>query len=427
MKKMCIGLAVILALAAGLLGNGLNLNGLGARAASMGGAFVGLADDFTAVFWNPAGLALLNRGTFGLTGDLLVPKSQYALNSSFDMKTKNKYYPAGLVGYFRPIGDRVVVGLGAYTLSGLGANWNNTGFETALAYPRPPTFFTPPLENYVWRSFIGSITLAPSVAVKIADWIFFGATLNINYGFFRTDQWGMSAVLPTKPPTLVNLGQQSLDIKGWGTGATFGLLVKPSEWMSFGLTYRMQSKMSLRGTMEFDNIGLLGLPDSSDTSLEVPSPTWLAGGVAVKPLENLTVTFDLQWTNWAKLSTLNLVFDDPLWAEDEDMADKSAMVLDWKNRLQVRCGLEYTAGDFAIRAGYYNDPAPAPAETMNVLIPSFTYNSLTAGFGYRKGGFKVDVGLEYLIGQKRTVTAGVMPGVYEMKIWVPMFALSYGW
>jgi long-chain fatty acid transport protein len=179
--------------------------------------------------------------------------------------------------------------------------------------------------------------------------------------------------------------------------------------------------------MEIENNGLLSLPDSSDTSLEVPSPTWLAGGAAVKPLENLTVTFDLQWTNWAKLSTLNLVFDDPLWAADEDMADKSAMVLDWKNRLQVRCGLEYTAGDFAVRAGYYYDPAPAPAETMNVLIPSFTYNGLTAGFGYRKGGFKVDAGLEYLIGQKRTVAEGMMPGVYGMKIWVPMLALGYGW
>ena len=258
MKKISVGLAVILVLASGLLGNGLNLNGLGARAASMGGAFVGLANDFTAVFWNPAGLALLTNRTFGLTGNLLAPKSKYFLNSSFDMKTKNEYYPAGLIGYFQPIGGRVVVGLGAYTLSGLGADWNNTGFETALAYPTPPTFFTPPLENYVWRSFIGSITLAPSVAVKIAEGIFFGATFNINYGFFQTDQWGTSAVLPTKPPTLVNMGQQSLDIKGWGYGATFGFLIKPSDRMSFGLTYRTQSKLKLRGTMEFEDLGLAG-------------------------------------------------------------------------------------------------------------------------------------------------------------------------
>jgi len=44
-----------------------------------------------------------------------------------------------------------------------------------------------------------------------------------------------------------------------------------------------------------------------------------------------------------------------------------------------------------------------------------------------KKRLQVRGGLEYLIGQKRTVTEGMMPGVYEMKIWVPMFALGYGW
>lgn len=33
--------------------------GLGARAFAMGGAFIGLADDWTAIYWNPAGLARL--------------------------------------------------------------------------------------------------------------------------------------------------------------------------------------------------------------------------------------------------------------------------------------------------------------------------------------------------------------------------------
>ncbi|MFC2083104.1 hypothetical protein ACFLSG_03600, partial [Candidatus Bipolaricaulota bacterium] len=36
------------------------LNGIGARAMAMGGAFTALADDATAAFWNPAGLAQLD-------------------------------------------------------------------------------------------------------------------------------------------------------------------------------------------------------------------------------------------------------------------------------------------------------------------------------------------------------------------------------
>ena len=38
-----------------------NFAGLGARAMGMGGAYVGVADDFTAVWWNPAGLAQIQR------------------------------------------------------------------------------------------------------------------------------------------------------------------------------------------------------------------------------------------------------------------------------------------------------------------------------------------------------------------------------
>ncbi len=49
----------------GLL-NGLNLNGLGSRAVAMGGAFVALANDISAVYWNPAGIALFDQTTAGI-------------------------------------------------------------------------------------------------------------------------------------------------------------------------------------------------------------------------------------------------------------------------------------------------------------------------------------------------------------------------
>ena len=47
------------------LANGLNLNSIGTRALAMGGAFVGLADDFSAIYWNPAGIAHFKQKHFG--------------------------------------------------------------------------------------------------------------------------------------------------------------------------------------------------------------------------------------------------------------------------------------------------------------------------------------------------------------------------
>lgn len=39
-------------------------NGFGARALAMGGAYAGVADDYTAIYWNPAGLADLEKSQF---------------------------------------------------------------------------------------------------------------------------------------------------------------------------------------------------------------------------------------------------------------------------------------------------------------------------------------------------------------------------
>lgn len=434
MKKTFVGLALVLALASGLLANGLNLNGFGARAAAMGGAFVGLADDYTAVFWNPAGLAQLKKPTFGLTGTFLVPTSKYALGP-YAQKTENKVYPAGLLGYFQPIGDRLVVGLGAYTASGLGADWANTGIEAAFISPLPPAAFTPAITPYQWKSFIGSVTIAPTLAVRVTDQIFLGATFNANFAFFKTDQWGEYQVIPGAPPVLFNFGQATLDVKGWGFGATLGLLVKPVEQFSFGVTYRLQSKQKLSGTMMIENIPLLNpaLSDTSNAKLDAISPMWLAGGVAFKPVKDLTVTFDLNWTNWKKLDTLIVAFSDPGWiAAPPNGLGLTENVLDlrWVDKLQIRGGIEYTFGQFAVRGGYLYDPAPAPDATMNILVPSFTYNDFTAGVGYNAGGFRVDVGFEYLKGKNRNIVPakGVsMPGLYKMTILVPLVAVSYGW
>jgi len=434
MKKFGLGLAVILLMTSGLLANGLNLNGFGARAASMGGAFVGLADDFTAVFWNPAGLALLKKTTFGVTGDLLAPVSQYTLGA-YSQNLESRVYPAGLLGFFQPIGDRVVVGLGAYTLSGLGADWNNTGLESALIAPTPAAAFSPAVQPYTWRSYIGSITIAPAIAVKVTDWLMLGATFNINYGFFSLDEWGGYTIIPTEAPILFNFGQTTLSVNGWGYGATFGLLVKPTDRISFGVTYRLQSQLKLTGTMFVENLPLLGpylagsptVPDTSNATLNATSPMWLAGGLAVKPLTNLTLAFDLQWTNWQKLGTLTANFKDPVWIAIGK--SNQNLPLSWADKLQIRCGLEYTMGQFALRAGYYYDPTPAPDATMNILIPSYTYNTITAGVGYKTGNFHLDLGFEYLMGQNRTVAPAEnnMPGLYQMHILVPEISLVYGW
>jgi len=77
MKRVIgISLALVMVLSALALADGSNAfsafkSGIGARALAMGGAFVAVADDATAVSWNPAGLSQLNDTRIGgMTGNL---------------------------------------------------------------------------------------------------------------------------------------------------------------------------------------------------------------------------------------------------------------------------------------------------------------------------------------------------------------------
>jgi len=71
MKRVIVGtLALLMVISAIALADGVGAfsafkSGIGARALAMGGAFVAVADDATAMVWNPAGLAQLNDTRIG--------------------------------------------------------------------------------------------------------------------------------------------------------------------------------------------------------------------------------------------------------------------------------------------------------------------------------------------------------------------------
>ena len=75
-RVLVVSMALLLVLSVVAMADGIGAfsafkNGIGARALAMGGAFVAVADDATAVCWNPAGLAQLDDTRLaGMSTDL---------------------------------------------------------------------------------------------------------------------------------------------------------------------------------------------------------------------------------------------------------------------------------------------------------------------------------------------------------------------
>jgi len=409
LSRLLLLVLLAVGLATGLFANGLNLNGTGAKSDAMGGAFIGLANDFTAAYWNPAGLAQIAKATFGLYGSDIIPTGTYVFSGAgIDAKSKSAHYLIPGLGYFQPLGKKLVVGVYLYAPSGVGAEYN--GQDLAAL-----TGGTPML----WYSKLVIMTISPSVAYKITDQILLGATLDIDYGTLKMDQ-------------PFALGQYREDLKGWSVGGTIGLLVKPVEQFSFGVSYKFPFKAKLKGDVTIPYATLIpGITSTTDSGTrEATWPMWLGGGVAVKPVDKLTITADVQYTNWKELQTAEITFEDPTWNAvfgPGGTYDRLIPFL-WKDSLQYRFGAEYQVStSLALRAGYYLDQNPGPVSTQNVLLPEFKYNWFSAGFGYDSAHFVIDAALQYGIGKDVTVPfgEGSMPGVHGMKMWVPSLSFAY--
>ncbi len=428
-KWLLMALAVVLVLPSLAPANGLNLNGLGSRAQGMGGAFVGLANDFSAVFWNPAGAAGFRKEMFGFYATDLIPTATYRMTTMIpeplvDAKTKTSHYLGGLAAYYKPISSKAVVGLGIGTPSGLGAMWDGQDFAPITGGIQ-----------YDWSSKVGVVSISPLVAVKLSDIISVGATVNLNYGMFSlkmpagTVTVGEEPEIPL-PPGQWDLGQYEENMNGWGIGATFGVLVTPSAKLGFGLTVRTPSTVSFNGTANMPTLPVYELPGSSDLKRKITWPLWIAGGVSFRPVHRLLLSADVHWTQWSKLDRITTDYLESAWGTLVEMSGMDVRVLDWKDATQLRIGAEYTLNaSTVLRAGYYNDPAPGPLATLNVLLPSHTFNSFAIGVGQTISDLQIDLGLEYLAGSTRTLIPSLptegMPGTYGMKIVVPTLSVSY--
>jgi long-chain fatty acid transport protein len=386
--------------------NGLNLNGLGSRAQGMGGAFVSIANDFSAVFWNTAGAAGFRAETFGFSLADVAPRATVGLtlvtipeNPPFEAKSATSHYLNFLAGYYKPVGSNVVIGIGIGTPSAQGTMWNGSDLSVLT-----------PGTTYDFSSRLYVFSFSPMAAVKINEWLSIGAAINVHIGTFSLK---MPAGTSSFPPQidvlpragLADLGQYEEIMTGWGLGATFGILAKPADALGIGLTVRTPSTITFDGSARMSNMTLFELPDSSDLRRKIVWPLSIAGGVSFQASESLLLSADVQWTQWSKLDVIRTTFMDPVWAQLTGLEGRDVRVLDWKDATQIRFGAEYAVNSStAVRIGYTYDPAPGPDATLDILMPTFANNAIAFGLGKTFGGLQLDFCLEYLAGRERPMT-----------------------
>jgi long-chain fatty acid transport protein len=417
MKFRLLVLIVVLVMAASTaFSNGLSLNSIGPKGFGMGGAFVGLANDYSSLYWNPSGLTQIQKNFIGIFATDVIPMGTYKFSmAGIDTKTKvNHYISPNIMGSFSftPSND-LVIGLGVYVPAGLGSEWygsslRNLGMGVAE-----------------WMSKIGVINISPAIAYRINENISVGLAVNIFYGMFDLKRPGGTIGSTTY--------QYSESSNGLGYGVTLGALVKANEMFSFGASLRTKTNVKMSGTVKNQYLNIaLGAPAETDFDRDVAWPMWIGAGVACHPFDFLVITADAQYSQWSKSENeFTATYDNPIWQAALSAGGSNKFVLHWKDVVQYRVGIGYTfMENIDFRLGYYYDPAPAPDESYNILFPNITYNAITFGMGYRMDDWTFDGGIEYLMGQDRTISAAAnpkaMPGIHGMDIWSWSLGVGYG-
>jgi len=432
MKKIQLVLLVLtfFSLSAYLFAGGFALSGVGSRATSMAGAFRGLADDATAMYWNPAGLAYMEDNSIDVGGTFIMPSStwdsagtQYTQipgfgSKEYEAEKKLRAFPSLFATMAKH--PKLKYGLGVYVPYGLGTTWDIYQLPASTSTTGPLTYAAGFPENEL-KSSIAILDVHPTVAYQIMPNLSAGLGLSVLYG---TIELGKISFDPSLGATAY-LRPISSDMSGSGLGFTgnMGFLFKPTPCLSMGLSAKMPTSVPMEGDAEI----YLWTPQpvapaaaktggKSDISTDLSLPGDIGFGLSYKVMPNWTMNLDYAYTMWSGLDKVKIKMDTPANVLG---TTESIVEFQWEDTHRVSLGTEYTMGANSFRGGVYYDQTPIPEETQTVTL-SDVGDKISANLGYGRlfGKFILDVNAQYVMFSEREIkatgqTANNMAGVYN--------------
>lgn len=401
-----------------LLGAGFLIYEHGAAAMAMAGAFVAVANNSSAVFHNPAGLAFLSGTQFSVGTTLIFPKSTLELPRWPDPRFKKVeqvsqvFYPS-TVYFSQPVSEKVVIGFGFFNPYGLGTKW--------------PSDY--PLRYIAVQDDLKTFFFNPVIAFKFNPNLAVGLGVSYIYSTLSFDLVQLADLSFVNPLFGAYDVPVKLEASGRGFGFNAGLLFK-QEKFSVGVNWRSGFKIDYEGDLTLDwskapsAIQPL-LPKAGTASTSFDYPHILCFGLAFNPSPQLTLSADLNYVLWSVYDEFTVKVDVP------NFADKHVEE-NWKDAYTLRAGLEFRATEsLSLRGGFLYDQTPQPIETMDPILPDANRVAITGGFGWRRGHLIFDFAYQYEVFSERTspnrsiYPLGLGEGTYKTKANLIGLSLSF--
>jgi long-chain fatty acid transport protein len=385
-KKVLIIIIVLFSLSSNIWASGFQINEHGSKAMGMGGAFAALANDPSAIYFNPSGITQL-YGTQLLFGStLILPSSTFRgpSPSIAEYELESQIFTPIHLYATHQINDKLFLGFGVGNNYGLGTKWEDNWVGRFMAVETEiRTFFF---------NLVASYKIIPELSIGFGYVFTYGDVLigrKLNLSPFNAEPY--------------------LELEGTGTGSGFtaGIIAHPTKSISVGLSFRSQVTIEFEGDATPSNVPSLfdGQLPNGDITAPLTTPENITFGIAIKPLKNFTLTADYQYVGWDSYEKLEVEFQDFI---DSDTGEKlvNSSERNYDNGFIARLGAEYQyTTDLDIYAGFLYDSNPVPDERLDPTLPDSDRLGFSAGVGYKlSANLTAEAGYLFLRFEEREIT-----------------------
>jgi len=388
-----------------------------ASATGMADCRTAVADDVSAVFYNPAALTELDGlqlqlGTTGILPFVSYQPADEPRDRSYlshdnrevmvndgenDAETKVRgYTPVHLFASWAIPDTGVTVAYGLFSPFGLGIFWPGDWdgrfitTETDLA------------------TFFNQANVAVDVARLLGFKKHFKLSVAAGYDFVYATallarRIDLRATEVFYPDIDDPWGEMKMEGNATGHGWNLALYAEIPKLLAFGASLRSGVRLDFSGTARFwfnpagqvvrDN--LLDFPEGDKTNgkVTIDLPWNMNFGLAFLGVEDLIIALDLWIAFFESYDELDLRFS---CLDDEDPCSDLAadpMKTNWGTGWQLSLGVEYRLTEaWAVRAGYGTVFSPVPDETYDPSLPDGRRDMYCLGGGWRGDWLKVDLG-----------------------------------
>lgn len=196
-----------------------------------------------------------------------------------------------------------------------------------------------------------------------------GGGADIYYGYLKEE---LALFNPLSPD-----GEIDMEYHNWGVGYNLGVLFEPSGKTRIGIAYRSEVNLTLKGDIDFSNIGIIwtraGLEDTfAKTDFTIPGS--IMASLYQEINEKLAIVFDVGWQDWSSMKKTKIT---------TETGTTVSIDRNWKDTWRVGGGVHYRISKpLLLKMGVSYDSNPVSESNRLPDIPVDRQWRYAAGLDY---------------------------------------------